>query len=139
MPSFYKTKIAPFSGARWAEVSKKAFRFFNAIKSRTKRRPYVRSEYFGGQKVFLDLFVRHLFEKIDIRDKTRRIKYLACAIDLIEHNRLAPETKPHSDDSSCVVHRFTGITQKGEIFRVQIKERRRTGEKWFMSVFPFET
>ena len=134
----YKTKIKPLPGARWAEVSKKGFRLLNDIKSKTKRRPYLRSAYFDGQKIFLDLFARHLFEKKDMRDKTRRMKYLPCAIDLIRPSRHDPETRDHSNDSSSVVHRFTGVTQNGEVFRVQIKERKRTGEKWFMSVFPYE-
>ena len=71
----YKTKNRKLPGTHWNQVLKKAFNLYKEIKSKTKRRPYVRSVYFKKEKVFLELFWRHLHEKENIRDKTRRIKY----------------------------------------------------------------
>ena len=35
-----------------------------------------------------------------------------------------------------ILHRFKGITPEGEEFFVQIKENKRNGQKYFISVFP---
>lgn len=51
------------------EVHKEAKNFYDKIKSKTKRKPYVRSAYFGKEKVLLDLFWIHLYEKKNFRDK----------------------------------------------------------------------
>ncbi|MBI2436899.1 MAG: hypothetical protein HYV41_04125 [Candidatus Magasanikbacteria bacterium] len=133
----YKSKIKPFSGGRWVQVSKKAYRLYNNIKARTKRRTYIRSAYFKGEKIFLEIFWRHLHQKENLRDKTRRVKYLPCAIELIENSYVQPETKPHPKNHSETVHRFTGITSSGMLFRVQIKEDK-NGGLWLMSIFPYD-
>ena len=70
------------------------------------------------------------------RDKLRRMKYLPCAIDLIKKSNFEPTTKENHNNKSELFHRFYGITKNRRLFIVQIKERRRTGEKWLMSVFP---
>lgn len=59
----YKTKVKPFAGTSYHEIKKKAFGLFNEIKKKTKRKPYIRSAYFGKQKVFFELFWEHLFKK----------------------------------------------------------------------------
>lgn len=71
-----------------------------------------------------------------MRDKTRRIKYFACAIELIQKSTFHPESKENVDRKSEILHRFKGITPEHEVFYVQIKEDKRTDGKWFMSVFP---
>ncbi len=43
----------------------------------------MRSAYFNKEKIFLDLFWTHLFMKQNQRDRLRRIKFFAVAIDLI--------------------------------------------------------
>ncbi|MEW6610518.1 MAG: hypothetical protein AB1352_02750 [Patescibacteria group bacterium] len=132
----YKTKTRKLPGTHWRQVSKKAFGLYKEIKSKTKRRPYVRSAHFNKQKIFLELFWHHLHEKENIGDKTRRAKYFPCAIELIRDSRLEPISKRNPNRRSEILHRFIGITPDNERFFVQIKEDENTGQKWLMSVFP---
>jgi hypothetical protein len=132
----YKTKSRKLSGTNWSQVSKQGQTLYKELRKKTKRHPYVRSAYFNKQKIFLDLFWQHLHEKNNLRDKIRRLKYLPCAIDLIQQNRLDPISKENPNRRGEIVHRFTGLTPDNEIFFVQIKERKSTNEKWFISVFP---
>jgi len=39
---------------------------------------------------------------------------------------------------SEILHRFAGITKDGDNFFVQIKENKKNGQKWLVSVFPNE-
>lgn len=133
----YKTKVQKLPGTHWRQVLKSAFGHYREIKSKTKRRPYVRSAYFHKEKVFLELFWRHLHEKANIRDKTRRLKYFPCAIELIKNTRLKPTSKENPNRRNEIVHRFAGMTPDNERFFVQIKEDK-DGQKWFMSVFPWD-
>lgn len=132
----FKTKIKKIPGTHWWQVSKKAFSLYQSIRRKSKRRPYVRSAYFDKEKIFLELFWRHLHEKQNIRDKTRRVKYFSCAIELIERSKHKPVSKDNPNRHGEVLHRFTGITPDNETFYVQIKEEKKSGEKWLMSVFP---
>ena len=132
----YKTKSVKLSGTDFHEVYQKAFGSYQQIKKKTKRRPYVRSAYFNKSKIFLELFWRHLFEKKNWRDRSRRSKYFPCAIELIKNSRIDPVSKENPNRPSEILHRFTGITKDNDSFYVQIKEDKRRGEKWFMSVFP---
>ncbi len=132
----YRTKVSKLPGTHWHQVSKKAFAIYQTIRRRTKRRPYIRSAYFKKQKIFLQLFWIHLHEKENIRDKTRQVKYFPCAVDLIQHSRYEPITKENPNKKGELLHRFTGRTPDDILFFVQIKEEKRTGEKWLMSVFP---
>ena len=135
---YYKTKARKLPGTHWWQVSKTASQFYKAIVSKTKRRPYVRSVYFNKQKIFLGLFWEHLHTKENVRDKVRRLKYLPCAIELIQHTRCEPTSKENPNHRSEIVHRFAGSTPENEIFFVQIKEDRHKNQKWLMSVFPFD-
>lgn len=132
----YKTKTEPFSGTRYAEVGYKAFGLYNKIKRKSKRRPYVRSAYFKKEKIFLELFWRHLQDKHSLNDKTRRLKYFSCALNLIKNSRLDPTIRENPDKSSEMLYRFAGMAPDKKIFYVQIKEEKRGGKKWLMSVFP---
>lgn len=132
----YQTKINPAAGTNYSEVYKKAFSLYKIIKKKTKRRPYIRSKYFKKDKIFLQLFWTHIYEKLNYRDKTRRLKYFPCAVELIENSAFDPESKENVDRHSEILHRFSGKTKDGDLFFVQIKEDKRSGEKWFMSVFP---
>ncbi|OGH68028.1 MAG: hypothetical protein A3C15_00540 [Candidatus Magasanikbacteria bacterium RIFCSPHIGHO2_02_FULL_50_9b] len=134
----YKTKANKITGITWAEIGKKAMMHFKIIAARTKRRPYVRSAYFRKEKIFLELFWHHLYEKQNVRDKARRAKYFLCAIELIEHSRIAPTVKENPNRHGEMLYRFFGTAANGDAFVVQIKEVKRTGEKWLMSVFPKE-
>jgi len=89
----YKTKADKVHGSTFSEACKNAFSLYSTIKKRTKRRPYVRSAYFNKEKIFLELFWRHLHEKLNHRDKLRRVRYFACAVDLIKNSRFDPLSK----------------------------------------------
>ena len=133
----YITKIKKLPGTNYAEVYKKAFGLYQEIKRKSKRRPYVRSKYFGKEKIFLERFWLHFHQK-NWRDRARRVPYFACAIDLIRYANNQPESKEHPTDRSQILHRFTGICDDGSVFRVQIKEDKRNKQKWLMSVYPAE-
>ncbi|MDA2922394.1 hypothetical protein MYX07_03970 [Patescibacteria group bacterium AH-259-L07] len=132
----YQTKTKKFTGTDFHEVHRKAFGLYKEIKSKTKRRPYVRSAYFKKEKVFLELFWQHLFDKKNWRDRIRRLKYYPYAIELIQKSRFEPESKENPNKRTEILHRFAGITKENDIFFVQIKEDKRTGQKWLISVFP---
>lgn len=131
----YHTKAGKLTGTDFAEVRKKAFFIFKQIKRKSKRHPYVRSAYFDKDKIFLNLFWAHLFDK-PLGERLRRLKYFAVAIELIEHSRVLPTTKPDSNNSRTLLHRFTGLTKENEIFYVQIKEDLSSGKKYLISIFP---
>jgi hypothetical protein len=78
----YQTNVSKLTGTDYKEVSHKARAIYKEICSRTKRKPYVRSVYFKKEKIFLDYFWQHLQEK-KWQDRFRRLKYYACALDLI--------------------------------------------------------
>jgi len=59
-----------------------------------------------------------------------------CAIELLKESRIAPVSKSNPNKTGEVLHRFAGITAGGEEFYVQVKEYKRNGNKYFMSVFP---
>lgn len=132
----YQTKTSKLSGTNFSEVYHKAFSLYRQIKKRTKRRPYIRSKYFKKDKIFLTLYWHHLHEKFNHRDKIRRVKYFPCALELIQNTMFEPDTKENVDEKGVLLHRFTGISPEKEIFFVQIKQDKRTAQKYFMSVFP---
>jgi len=132
----YKTKTKKFSGTQFHEVHGPAFGLYTEIKKKTKRRAYVRSAYFNKDKIFLDLFWHHLFEKSNWRDRVRRMKYFACAIELIQKSRFDPKTKENPNKQGEILHRFYGTTAENELFYVQIKEDKKKDQKFLISVFP---
>ena len=134
----YQTKSNKLPGTNFSEVCKVAYDLYRDIKRKTKRRAYVRSAYFNKEKIFLELFWSHLHEKLNHRDKLRRVKYFPCALELIRHSICIPESKENVDRRSDILHRFRGKTKNGEIFFVQIKEDKRNNQKWLMSIFPLE-
>ncbi len=134
----YRTKVGRIAGTDFHEVRKKAFIIYQNIKRKSKRKPYVRSAYFNNEKIFLDLFWTHLFSKQNQRDRLRRTKYFASAIELIINCRFEPESKINPNKKSEILHRFTGMLADESIFYVQIKEDKNTKHKWFLSVFPHD-
>ena len=66
------------------------------------------------------------------------MKYFPCAIELIQKSRVEPSSKENPNKRSEILHRFAGATKDSEIFFVQIKEYKKTDQKWLMSVFPME-
>jgi hypothetical protein len=133
----YKTNRQKLPGTSFKEVEQAARAIFRQIKSRSKRTPYVRSKYFRKEKVFLNIFWQHLHEKHE-KDRVRRLKFYDCAIDLIQHSTLAPETRENFQNKDELLHRFLGQTKSGDQFVVQIKEDKRSGRKDLISIYPVE-
>lgn len=59
----YQTTTRRLAGTDFREVHGKVRDFYKQIKRKSKRRPYVRSVYFKKDKIFLELFWWHLYEK----------------------------------------------------------------------------
>jgi|SRR3989344_1332176 len=131
----YKSKLRKLTGSEYSEVYPKAFAIYRNLKRKTKRRPYIRSAYFNNEKVFLDYFWEHLHQKV-WRDKVRRLKFYQVALDLIENSKAEPTSKQNPNKSSEILHRFAGITIDQELFFVQIKENKKTDQKFLLSMFP---
>ncbi|MDO8471955.1 MAG: hypothetical protein Q7S64_02290 [bacterium] len=72
------------------------------------------------------------------KTRTKRLAYLPCAIDLIEHSRNVPTMKVNPNKKTELLYRFGGLTKEKEVFYVQIKENVKTGAKYLMSIFPPE-
>jgi len=132
----YKTKARKYSGSDFHEVNQQARGLYSQIKKKSKRRAYLRSAYFSKEKVFIDLFWHHLFEKENWRERMRRIKYFGCAVELIRNSRFEPKSKENPNRSSEILHRFYGTTAEDELFCVQVKEDKKKSQKFLMSVFP---
>lgn len=66
------------------------------------------------------------------------MKFFACGLDLISKSRITPTSKENVDKPEEILHRFLGVTLSNEIFFVQIKESKKNGEKWLISIFPLD-
>lgn len=135
---YFKVKAAVIKGTSYGEVLKKAKLYYELAKPKTKRKPYIRSAYFGGEKIFLDLFWTHLYEKKSRWDRIRRMKFVVCALELIQKSTFSPISKENPNNTAEILHRFGGKCNLNELFCVQIKEHKKSKKKWFMSVFPYE-
>lgn len=136
MPA-YKAKTKPLSGSNYSEVKKNAYGTYLKIKQKSKRKPYIRSMFFKKDKVFLDIFWAHIFQK-NYWDQMRRMKFFSCGIELIQKSRFEPTSKENPNKRSELLHRFAGTTMNNELFFVQIKEIKSTGKKFLISIFPVE-
>lgn len=134
--NIYKTKAGELSGTDFYEVRAAAMGVFRKIKRRSRRQPYVRSDYFKKDKIFLNVFWQHLFDKDNWRERMRRLKYFEAAVELLEHSRFKPESKINPNKKSEILHRFTGLSREGRIFYVQVKENSLSKKKFLMSIFP---
>lgn len=133
--NIYQTTKSKIPGTSFKEVYSDALLSFKKIKNRTKRTPYIKSKYFKGQKIFINIFWQHLFDKRE-KERTRRLKYFDCGIDLIRNTSFDPETKDNPNKKSELLHRFLGITKTKEKFFVQIKQDKKGERKDLMSIFP---
>jgi hypothetical protein len=133
----YQTKIKKLPGTSYSELRKEALVLFKQIKTKTKRRPYIRSAYFDKQKIFFDYFWAHLFQK-NFKERVRRLKYFEAALEVIKKSRNHPTSEENPHRKSEILHRFAGLTFEGELFYVQIKENKQSNKKYFMSCFPVE-
>ena len=131
----FPVKTEKLAGYSDQEVIKKAKDYFKAVERKTKRQPYIRSAYFGKQKIFFTYFWKHLYQKPP-RERRRRLQFFPCALELIQKCRNAPESMINVSKEIEILHRFRGVTKDKQVFFVQIKENRKTDRKEFMSVFP---
>ena len=132
---FFKTKAEKLYGHTYKDISNQAKAIYKREKIRTKRKPYVRSAYFKKDKIFLELFWQHLWQK-NWRDRKRRVQFFDCALDLLRHSRVDSVSVQDPNHKSVMLHRFYGMTPTGYEFCVQVKQDKKTGQKWLMSVFP---
>ena len=132
----YRTKSGKLPGTDFHEVRKSALEFFKTIKRKSKRIPYIRSAYFKKDKIFLSIFLQHLYEKEKWQDRIRRLRYFKAAIELIENTRFEPKSKENPNKKGEILHRFTGVTRDREVFYVQIKEEKTSSKKYLISFFP---
>lgn len=133
----YQAKTKKLSGTDFHEVYSHALKLFKSLKKKSKRRPYVRSAFFKKDKVFLDYFWGHLWQK-KWQDRFRRLKFYACSLDLIQHSHVEQVSKENPNKRSEILHRFAGSSAEKELFFVQISEDKKTGNKNFLSVFPVQ-
>ncbi len=129
----YQSKYPKIAGRKYIDVERRARDIHKRIERRTKRTPYVKSAYFDGDKVFVNLYWTHLNQK-PRADRKRRLKLYEAAIDLIENSRSSPHVRLNPNGRNETVYRFAGVTKDGELFFVQIKENARR-QKYFMSSF----
>jgi len=132
---FYQTKLKRDYFTNYTSAIKTARDLFYQIKKKTKRRPYIRSVYFKKQKIFFDYFWKHLFDK-NPKERTSRLQYFRASIELIKNTRKDPLTEQNRNRPTETLHRFAGRTKDGCCFAVQIKENKRSGNKYLMSCFP---
>ncbi len=131
-----KLKTSKIKGTDYPEVYKKAYNFYKIIKKNcNKRRPHVRSKYFMNQKVFLELFWVHLHQK-NTGERQRRVAFLPAAVEFILNSVDKPSMVALSSKSSEIFYRFRAEASNGEVFFIQIKEHKKSGQKWLMSIFP---
>jgi hypothetical protein len=131
----YRTKAAKLSGTDYGEIRKQAEAILRPIRARTKRQPHIRSAYFRNDKIFIQPFWQHLWDK-NWRERNRRLKFLPCGLELIRNSRATPTTVQNPNNPKELLHRFSGVTPAGEKFIVQIRENKKTDRKDFMSVYP---
>lgn len=130
---YFKSRYRSLPGTSSSELVAYAREEFHKIQRRNpRRRPYVRSKYFRNQKIFLSVFWDHLAQKRLI-DRTRRLKFYTCALDLIRYSAEAPDALMERGE---VLYKFYGMDADKNKFCVQIKMNVRSGRKDFMSVYP---
>jgi hypothetical protein len=132
---YYKTKSHLVDGDQYKEVEKNSRLIYKQIAAKSKRNPYLRAPYFDKEKVFIEIFWTHLFQKSKT-DRKRRLKYFSCALELIANSRYTPDTCLNPNGNGNTLYRFYGTTRTGQNFIVQISKDRRTGDKYLMSIFP---
>jgi hypothetical protein len=75
----YKSKYGLTPGTSYKEIMAAARREYHIVQKRSpKRTPYVRSSYFGRDKVFLNTFWNHLKQKHP-SEQAKRLRVLPCS------------------------------------------------------------
>ena len=133
--SLYKTKANKLQGRTYKDINTQALTLYRQVVTKTKRKPYVRSKYFNKEKIFLETFWQHIWQK-NWRDRKRRLKFFPCALELLRNTQIDPVSVQNPNNKSEVLHRFSGITPSKESFVVQVRENKKNNQKWLMSVYP---
>ena len=131
----YQSQSKEIPGDSFKDVEKIAKTQFKLIKKKAKTIPFVRSVYFKKNKVFLNIFWSHLYEKREV-ERRRRLRYFECAIDLIKNSRNMPLIFADGSNNNETLYRFSGRSKSGNIFYVQIKENNKSHRKDLISIFP---
>jgi len=131
----YQCKSGLLPGHNYATIVKIAWRVFKSAAAQTKRRPYIRSAYFRGEKIFLDNFWPHLNQK-NPRDRWRRLHYFKCALELVRNSRQRPIFEQRDGRGHEALYRFLGQAAE-RLFIVQIKEDLKRRQKFLMSMFEY--
>jgi len=135
---FYQSKRNILPGSSIDEVLPLARMLYKQACSKTRRTPYINAKYkgFNTPKIFLDLFWTHIFQKSP-KERTQRLKFYHCALDVIRNSKIEPEIQTPLD-KTIRLYRIYGVSRDGKKFCIQIKEDKKTGRKYFMSVFPWK-
>ena len=129
----YQAKSKKIPGTGYGEILHNAFVAYDEVKRKSKRRPYIRSAYFQKEKIFLDYFREHLFQKSP-EERMKRLRYLKAALELIRNSKNEPTSKMNPNKKGEKIYRFFGLTAERELFCVQVKEDKNK-RKYFMSCF----
>lgn len=132
---FWKVKAPVISTSSYTRMRNSALSIYRERERKSKRKPYIRSAYFKKEKIFLHHFWNHLFEK-NPKDRMRRMKFFGCALELLEHSTYPPEINYQTKKET--LYRFYGKTSNDLAFVAQVKERNSTGNKFIISVFPWQ-
>lgn len=117
----YRCKATVLPGSGYKEIWKGAREIYKTVSRRTKRKPYVRSAFFNGRKVFFDNFWVHLAQKRQ-PVRRRRLKFFRAALEVVEKSHCS---KPNPNKKSETLHRFSARTKDGVVFFLQIKETKK--------------
>lgn len=120
----------------YSEVRNVALAEYRLKSKKTKRRTYIRAQYFHKEKIFLSIFWEHLYDKSP-KERKQRLRYYKCALDLLEHSKVPPTRRINPNKETEILYRFLGEVQN-ELFAVQVKEDLNSGHKYFISVFPWK-
>ena len=131
----YKCKARLIPGHNFKDVNKIARRIYNGLNPKSKRRPHIKSAYFGC-KVFLDNYWPHLKQKSP-GDQIRRLKFFECALELIQNSKGKPVYQQKDELKKEALYRFIGKVG-AQYFIVQIKEDLKRKQKYLMSAFSYE-
>ena len=128
-PKYYQSKYEKLRGSSDKEVFYEARQIFRKYDSK-RRLPYVRSKYFDGQKIFLNMFYIHLGQKPQ-KEQRKRIAFVPCAMDLLRNSKVEPKM---FIVNKINYYRFYGKTKSGDKFAVQVMKDKKDN-RYFMSCF----
>lgn len=132
--NLYQCKSKPIPGRDYGDINRTARKIYNKIKNNTKRRPYLKSAYFKGDKVFFENFWPHLAQK-NLKERKKRLKLFECGIELVQNSIKFPLHQIKIKD--VILYRFIGKVGN-EYFGVQIKEDLKKDQKFLMSIFQYK-